>query len=149
MAAAHPSRLDDGAYAAVRAAFPGLDVPASAFVAERVPDHEMSRRHLADLYLACGCDRSDPVALAALEHRGLARIAPSADDRRELIQTSRCRLDPRRGGGEGPVEKAEIICWVRCTAAALVRRIRSRCLSTPAGLNGSQRTHKGPSMRSI
>jgi RNA polymerase sigma-70 factor (ECF subfamily) len=83
--------------AEARAAWPGLELPTPDFVrhlAERFPDAGPGPAALlalrgADLYLALGCARGDPVALAAF----LARFLPG-------IAVAVARMDLPPGGAE-------------------------------------------------
>jgi RNA polymerase sigma-70 factor, ECF subfamily len=117
---------------ACRAAWPGLGVPADAFVrhfAQNLPedgdlDSCLSRMHGTDLYLAYGCAAGDPTALAAFDGKVLSQtvpvlqrmgISPSQID--EVVQVLRAKLlvADERGlplmstyAGRGP-----LVGWVR------------------------------------
>jgi RNA polymerase sigma-70 factor (ECF subfamily) len=114
--------------ARARAASPEWTVPAEAFVrhagacvaaaggAEVDAARAIESLHAADLYLACGCARRDPEAIAALERRFLAEVPrflaplrlPSAvvDEVRQLARERLLVGDPPRiaeYAGRGPL----------------------------------------------
>jgi RNA polymerase sigma-70 factor (ECF subfamily) len=138
-----PSRASEELAAAVadawqraREAHPTCAVTALelfAFIGERIgegdPVVELGRRQVADLYLACGCDREDPAALASLEtgvlpivERALGSLKLSKDDRGELIQVLREQMlvarDGKRGIG-GYDGRAPLAIWLRVCATRL------------------------------
>ncbi|HEX5060207.1 MAG TPA: sigma-70 family RNA polymerase sigma factor [Kofleriaceae bacterium] len=146
LAALHrPASLDvlvphvTAAWQRARAAHPQLAVDETAlmtFAGERIatsePGAELERRHVEDLYLACGCARGDRAALATLEDetlpivmRGLTKIAQSDDARRELIQMLREQMLVARDGAPGIAAydgRAPLAIWLRVCAARLGMR---------------------------
>jgi RNA polymerase sigma-70 factor (ECF subfamily) len=144
----------------VRARWPALPIAQDEFVAyvrERLPAdgaaEALRALHAADLYLACGCARGEPWALAELEREHLSQVmafiarsradAPLAE---EIKQHLRARLlvaddgaPPRIAGytGQGPLGGWVRICASR--AAIDLRRAqrdehdRARMLAPPAG----------------
>ncbi len=120
------------AWQRARDAYPELGVSAAelfayagARIRDRDPAAELARRCIADLYLACACDRGDATGLALLERhvvpvveRGIASFA----DRGELIQILRERMlvdrDGRRGIGayDG---RAPLAVWLRVCATRI------------------------------
>lgn len=129
------------AWERARAAHPDLavtDVELMAFVGERIrspdPGGELERRHVEDLYLACGCACGDRAALAALEAetlpvvaRGVARFASSDDGRRELVQMLREQMlvgdEPGITAYDG---RAPLAIWLRVCAARIGMRQAAR-----------------------
>jgi RNA polymerase sigma-70 factor (ECF subfamily) len=119
-----------------RQAHPALGVSPQdffAFVGERIregnPALELERRHVADLYLACGCARGDAGALAVLERqtipvveRGLGNMKMAEDARREVVQALRERFlvasdgPPGIAGYDG---RAPLGIWLRVCAARM------------------------------
>ena len=85
-----------------RAAWPDVDVPADAFEAylrSRSKGGEVAELNMADLYLACGCDRGDTRAIALFDQVHLVPLAAilrsagySADFAAEIAQIVRVRL---------------------------------------------------------
>ncbi len=106
------------AWRRARDAHPAIGVTAAelfVFSGERIrdgePGPELERRHIADLFLACGCARGDAAALAILEHqtlrvveRGLTgfKQSLSSDARGELVQVLRERMLVASAGPPGP-----------------------------------------------
>jgi RNA polymerase sigma-70 factor (ECF subfamily) len=124
------------AWRRARQAHPAFRVSAEAFftfVGERIgeadPVLELERRHVPDLYLACGCSRGDPEALGALERqtipvveRGLAGMKMAADARREVVQVLRERFLVANDGPPGIAAydgRAPLAIWLRVCAARL------------------------------
>jgi RNA polymerase sigma-70 factor (ECF subfamily) len=133
------ARLD----AEVRAQWPEVSVPREAFVvylAERMPAGQDALATLADLqasdlFLACGCTRRDPPALAAFERHFMSRLnaylqraesLPSFTD--EVKQAVRVRLLVSEGDlapriasyrGQGP-----LAVWLRLAAVRLAVNLR-------------------------
>jgi RNA polymerase sigma-70 factor (ECF subfamily) len=103
------------------------------FVVEQVGDlDELERRHVTDLYLAFGCTRGDPAALATLERQVLpvvARGVASFADAEEILQMLRERMlvvkDGRRGIG-GYDGRAPLATWLRVCAARMGLRTAER-----------------------
>ena len=136
-------RALDAAWRRAREAHPALAIDAVAlfaFAGAGLRDGdaatELERRHAADLYLACGCARGDPRALAILEEqvmpvvaRGLARLPLASDGGRELLQVLRERMlvekDGRRGitGYDG---RAPLATWLRVCAGRIGTRAADR-----------------------
>lgn len=122
------------AAAAATTTYPGLELPLEAFAAHvlaRLPmGTAVSDLHLADLYLACGCARGAPAAIALFERDVLARAAPAATGGGvsralvdETLQQARAYLLVRADGrahiedyaGRGP-----LVGWLRI----VLRRMR-------------------------
>lgn len=95
------------AFAAGRAAFPGVELDASAFaawIADRAPEgidpvQAVREMHTTDLFLACGCARGDAKALHWFETRimpsvapAVARIDPDPEFAAEVAQDVRVKL---------------------------------------------------------
>lgn len=131
------------AWQRARAAHPAIGVTAIelfAFAGERIrdgePGPELERRHVADLYLACGCARGDAAALAILEQqtlpvveRGLGGFKLSSDARRELVQVLRERMLVANDGPPGIAQydgRAPLAIWLRVCAARMGIRQRDR-----------------------
>jgi RNA polymerase sigma-70 factor (ECF subfamily) len=131
------------AWRCVCAAHPGCGVSPIAlfaFIGERIragdPAAELGRRHVPDLYVACGCDHGDPVALTALERdvlpgvqRSLARLRLGPDDRSEVMQVLRERMLVARAGCRGIAAydgRAPLAMWLRVYATRLGQRHASR-----------------------
>jgi len=147
LVAHRPSRVDElaepigRAWERARAAHPSLtvsDVELMTFAAERIrtpdPGGELERRHVEDLYLACGCACGDRAALATLEQqtlpivlRGVARFASSDDGRRELLQMLREQMlvgdEPGIAAYDG---RAPLAIWLRVCAARIGMRQAER-----------------------
>ncbi len=123
-----------------RAAHPDLDLGAQVFadyLSERGASAELpAGLCVADLYLACGCARGEPAALAIFEQelrpgleRSLARLSISADGRAELVQMLRERMlvatsEPPeivKYDGRGPLAG-----WLRVCATRMAQRQRER-----------------------
>jgi len=131
------------AWERARAAHPRIaigDVELMTFAGERIaladPGGELERRNVEDLYLACGCARSDRVALETLEQetlpivaRGIVKLAPSEDARSELIQMLREQMLVARDGTPGIAAydgRAPLAIWLRVCAARLGMRQAAR-----------------------
>lgn len=73
--APHPSDL----LARARAAWPGFDVPEADLLTRlgRNPEREWTELEVCDIYLACGCARALPAALAAFDAHYLVEVAPA------------------------------------------------------------------------
>ena len=133
-----------------RAAWPALDVPASAFArrlgaawsARKTPPREL---HGSDLYLACACARGHPVALAEVDRliRDACASIPgaAASDSDEVAQRLRQRLLLSSGddppdislySGHGPLRS-----WLKVVAVREAWRRR-----VPAG-SGSRAGPEG------
>jgi RNA polymerase sigma-70 factor (ECF subfamily) len=121
-----------------RAAFPGVELPAGAFVehlADRLdPDADprpaIASLHLSDLYLTCACARGQPGSITAFERTFAAELQRAFTggkarglDADDLRQHLRERLFVERDGqpariasytGEGPLR-----AWVRVAATRL------------------------------
>ena len=132
-----------------RATWPGLDVPAEAFVsylAERLPEgadpvEALSTLHASDLYLACACARGIPGAIERFElHlagtidafiRGVHGAASVSDDIRQALRE---KLFVVSGGGAPKIARysgrGKLSSWVGITvqraALNVVRRDSSR-----------------------
>ena len=130
--APHVSR----AWERARAAHPHVgvsDVELMTFAGERVrgpePGAELERRHVEDLYLACGCACGDRAALATLEDatlptvmRGLGRLGGDDDARREIMQMLREQMLVGRTGTPGIAGydgRAPLAIWLRVCAARI------------------------------
>ncbi len=130
------------AWERARAAHPELaidDVSFMTFAGDRIDGDdaaaELERRHVEDLYLACGCAHGDRAALATLETttlpivmRGLTRIA-SEDARREVLQMLREQMLVARDGAPGIVAydgRAPLAIWLRVCAARIGMRQHER-----------------------
>jgi len=144
-----PSRVDElvpavgRAWERARAAHAQLaigDVELMTFAGERMrapaPGVELERRHVEDLYLACGCAHGDRAALATLEHttlpaveRGLAGLASSDDGRREIVQMLREQMLVARDGQPGIAGydgRAPLVVWLRVCAVRMGLRLAAR-----------------------
>jgi RNA polymerase sigma-70 factor (ECF subfamily) len=111
-----------------------------AYIGERIqggdPATELERRHVADLYVACGCEQGDPAALAMLERevlsrvdRALASLRLCPDDRAEVIQVLRERMLVAREGRPGIAAydgRAPLATWLRVCAIRMARRHANR-----------------------
>ncbi|HEU4539343.1 MAG TPA: tetratricopeptide repeat protein, partial [Polyangiaceae bacterium] len=138
-----------------RLAWPGLDLPAEAFVAyvaARLPAarpaaEAVAALHAPDLYLACACARHDPRAIAAFEARyvaeldralGRLRVEPAiADDVKGVLREK--LFFPR--GGERPLlagysGRGELGAWLRAVAVRAARRTLRPGRDDPAGREG-------------
>ncbi len=120
------------AYEVARAAHPGLAIAASelfAYIGARLdgdPAVELARRHVADLYLACGCERGDGAAVSILERttlpdveRGLAKVTLAPDLRRDVMQNLREQMLVERDGRRGIAAydgRAPLAVWLRVCA---------------------------------
>jgi len=145
--ASRPAHADDleattaAAWQRAREAHPAIEVAAEvffAFVGPRIgAAEELERRQVADLFLACGCDHGDAVALATLEQvtlpaveRGLGGLGLTAEGRRDLMQILRERMlvvrtDAARGiaAYDG---RAPLAIWLRVCAARIGMREANR-----------------------
>lgn len=151
---------------ACRAVWPGLDVPADAFVralAEHLPedgdlDSRLSRMHCPDLYLAFACAGRDPAALAAFDRGVLGQVAPalrrmglSASQIEEVIQVVRAKLLVPDQRGHPPLiatyaGRGALVGWVRTAArraAMSMRRDRDEQVNDTGG------AEKGPGVEGI
>ncbi len=130
-------------HADAAAAWPDVGVPPREFVefvAARAAGEGMDAlapRHAVDLYLACGCARNDPAAIAAFERdllaelpAMLARLRPSPDLVAEVAQVLRIALFVGSGtspprikeyAGRGPLRS-----WLRITALREALRVLER-----------------------
>lgn len=111
-----------------------------AYIGHRIGDGdpvaELERRHVVDLYLACGCAQGDAAALAALERdvlpqvqRALARLRLGSDDRVEVIQVLRERMLVAKDGRRGIAAydgRAALATWLRVCATRLGQRHAAR-----------------------
>jgi len=124
------------AWLRARAEHPTIGITALelfAFAGERIRDGdldaELARRHVPDLYLACGCARGDGAALTILEHqtlpvveRGLGGLKLSSDARGELLQMLREQMLVAHEGPPGIAAydgRAPLAIWLRVCAARL------------------------------
>ena len=127
-----------------RAAWPGVDVPADAFVrhlAEHLPlegdlDSCLSRMHGGDLYLACGCVASHPAALAAFDGSVLGQVAPvlhrmglATSQVEEVVQIMRAKLLVADERGSPPAlasyaGRGALVGWVRTAARRTALSLR-------------------------
>ena len=120
---------------ACRTTWPELAVPTDAFIrhlAAHLPgdgdlESALSRMHVPDLYLACGCVAGDPAALSAFDRAILARTPPvlqrmslSASQIDEILQILRTKLlvahadqPPALASYAG---RGALIGWVRTAA---------------------------------
>src|SRR3712207_6702560 len=116
-----PASIDTVARAARRAwdrarsAHPTLKVSATDFMGYlharllcTQPLDELGRRHIEDMYLACGCAKGEPTALKKLEEtvlpavlRHLKRIERDEDSRREVLQKVREQMLVESNGVAG------------------------------------------------
>lgn len=144
--ATRPDRADElevmveAAWQRARQAHPAIDLPPDvffAFVGARIGDAaELERRHVADLYLACGCDQEDPSALAAIEQatlpvveRGLVGLGLTPEGRRDLMQILRERMLVAKDGRRGIAAydgRAPLAIWLRVCAARMGMREAGR-----------------------
>jgi RNA polymerase sigma-70 factor (ECF subfamily) len=126
------------------AAWPEVAVSAEdfvAYVAQRLSPGEdlagvLPGLQAADLYLACGCTRGDPAALAGFERQCMARLAsylhqpqalPAFTD--EVKQAVRVRLLVPEGGGLLPRiasyrGRGPLAVWLRLAAVRLAVNLR-------------------------
>lgn len=129
----------DAAWTRARRAHPGCAVSAAAlfaYIGARIHEGdavaELARRHVEDVYVACGCACGDPGAIAALERAVLPRVASSLrmpdDDRREVMQVLRERmLVAPAGEADGAPRiavydgRAPLVTWLRVCAVRLGR----------------------------
>jgi len=129
---------------ACRTAWPGLNVPADAFVrhlAENLPDEGdldscLSKMHCPDVYLACGCAAGDQAALAAFDQSVLGQSAPvlhrmgfSASQIDEALQVVRAKLLVAGEPGRQPMiasyaGRGALVGWVRTTARRTALSLR-------------------------
>lgn len=131
------------AWQRARAAHPQLaiaDVELMTFAGERIdhddPGGELERRHVEDMYLACGCARGDRAALATLETttlpsvlRGLGALASSHDRGGEIMQMLREQMLVVRDGAAGIAAydgRAPLAIWLRVCAARIGMRQAAR-----------------------
>jgi RNA polymerase sigma-70 factor (ECF subfamily) len=118
------------AYEEARATWPGVELPLEAFAA-RVA---VGCTHAADLFLACACSESDPVALAEFDRMFLtcvrdavARIDRSHDFvtevqqilRERLLVGANAKIRDYRGNGT-------LASWVRTAAVRTALNLRRR-----------------------
>jgi RNA polymerase sigma-70 factor, ECF subfamily len=137
--APHVSR----AWQRARAAHPQLavtDVELMTFAGERIdsgePGEELERRHVEDMYLACGCARGDRAALTILEEstlpvvlRGLGALASSNDRGGEVMQMLREQMLVVRDGAAGIAAydgRAPLAIWLRVCATRIGMRQAAR-----------------------
>ena len=125
------------AWEQARAAHPTLavdDVALMTFAGERLrsadPVRELERRHVDDLYLACGCARGDRNALATLEaetlpvvRRGIAQLA-TADDAIQMLREQ--MLVGERPGIAAYDGRAPLAIWLRVCAMRIAIRLAGR-----------------------
>lgn len=127
------------ALSAARTAWPDLDVPAAdflAFLAPRLGDgpDPLVGLHLADLWLACACDRGDEPALAAFDRvhlaqidRAVAGLGASPSEQVELRQVVRVRLLVARDEAgtriAGYTGRGSLSAWVRVVATREAARL--------------------------
>ena len=143
LGAHRPARLDELATAVgrawerARAAHPALavgDVELMTFAGERMrtadPVGELERRHIEDLYVACGCARGDRAALAVLETdtlpivaRGVARFASPDDVVQMLREQMLVGDEPGITAYDG---RAPLAIWLRVCAARIGMRLAGR-----------------------
>jgi len=116
---------DIDGYHAARRRWPGVEIAAADFarhVAARV-----GVTHPADLYLACGCERGHPKAIAAFDAAfrreieiALARLDLGAAERDEIAQRIRVRLFVAAGGAAPKIAeytgRGRLAGWVRVVA---------------------------------
>jgi len=127
------------AWRRARSAHPAIEIAPLdwfAFVGARLragePGDELTRRSVADLYLAYGCARGLATALLALEdqvipvvERNLARLSLSVDQRADLMQALRERMLVARAGEREIATydgRAPLALWLRVAAAQMARR---------------------------
>jgi len=151
-----PARADelaphvDHAWQRARTAHPRLaigEVELMTFAGERIrtaqPGAELDRRHVEDLYVACGCARGDRAALATLEEatlpivmRGLGRLASSDDARHEVVQLLRAQMLVPAGDGTAGIAaydgRAPLAIWLRVCAGRIGMRQAARAQRTEA-----------------
>jgi RNA polymerase sigma-70 factor (ECF subfamily) len=125
---------------AARAAWPGVDLSAEAFVrfvaaklpAGEPPERSLADLHASDLYLACACAEGAPWALAELDRvclpligRASARLGASPEQVLDVRQRVRQRLlAPRPDQGDGPTSariagysgRGPLRAWLRVVA---------------------------------
>ena len=111
-----------------------------AYIGDRIrgsdPVIEIERRHIADLYVACGCEQGDPAALAVLEREVLSHVGRALvssrlcqDERAEVIQILRERMLVARGGRPGIAAydgRAPLATWLRVCAIRIAQRHANR-----------------------
>jgi RNA polymerase sigma-70 factor (ECF subfamily) len=136
-----------GAFAAGRAAFPGIELDASTFaawIADRAPEgtepvQAIREMHTTDLFLACGCARRDARALQYFETRimpavapAVARIDPDPEFAIDVAQDVRVKLlvdEPERAArigsyiGRGPLTSFVQVAAMR--TAYSMKRVKS------------------------
>ena len=135
------------AWSRAHEAHPAIGVTAAClfrYAGERIrdgePGPELERRHVADLYLACGCAHGDRAALATLEQqtlpvveRGLSsfKASLSSDARAEVVQALRERMLVASDGPPGIAAydgRAPLAIWLRVCAARLgIRQLDRDC----------------------
>jgi RNA polymerase sigma-70 factor (ECF subfamily) len=134
------ARVDDW-WRAGRAALPKIAVDRGSF-GEFVGAHDIDPDLAADVYLACGCARRVPEALAAFEagigpalDRVIRRASSDAaqwDDMRQLVRE---RLFVGRAGAPGKIAhysgRAPLQHWVRVVAVRVVRSAQRKRTETP------------------
>lgn len=116
-----------------RTAHPDIAVTLEAFAA-LVGGAVAAERHVADLYLACGCAQQEPAALATLERvtmpiveRGLRGL--TVDRRRDAMQLLREQMLVAVDGRAGIAAydgRAPLAIWLRVCATRLGMRQASR-----------------------
>jgi RNA polymerase sigma-70 factor, ECF subfamily len=121
------------AWSRVRAAHPQIaidDVTFFAYAAERIDRiDELEQRNVEDLYLACGCARSDRAALATLETATLPSVkravAQLGGD--EVVQALRTQMLVGPSAGiEAYDGRAPLAIWLRVCATRMGLRHNAR-----------------------
>lgn len=126
-----------GLWESSRAAWPGVELdPARfmAFLAARVKG-DLGAVRTPDLYLACACLAGDPLALAALDARIIARVDkavegvdPAPDFVDEVRQRVRERLLVADGGAAARLEdysgQGSLLGWARTVALRLALNLK-------------------------
>jgi RNA polymerase sigma-70 factor, ECF subfamily len=146
--------LDDEAWRAARAAWPGVEVAKEelvAFVEQRmdsskpadahVPDgatHEAPSVRYSDLYLACACSRGDSAAIVAFERAYFSEVdvavrrargvhTPPVDEVRQMVRHKLFVAEP----GQPPKVasysgRGDLRSWFRVTVSRLILNLQTR-----------------------
>jgi RNA polymerase sigma-70 factor, ECF subfamily len=155
-----PSVLE-GAIAAGRAAWPGIDVPDEAFATFLAAKGDPAALCVADLYLACACAEGIAAALATFDRaclpvveRAVAAIGVTAAERADLCQIVRQRLLVARAGRAARISsysgRGSLAAWVRVVATReavrLLRKERREVQAHDDELAGMLNPVAGPEL---
>jgi RNA polymerase sigma-70 factor (ECF subfamily) len=144
-----PDSGDSERYEAARAAWPTVAIPQRAFLDYLEERRARDQRHLAELYLACGCLLGNAAALQQLEERFLSQVGGfvggidrSPDFADEVRQALREHLFVAREGRAPSIAeytgKGALSGWLRVSAQRIALNLR-RGRNPPPELAGDER----------